>query len=152
MLKLNNHCENNIVADILEPPRGYYLSLREGPMTGATIKRNIFYSSKKVIEFINEMKPGQKSSTEDGRGRAIARSIEADTDFNIYFCKADNELGKSFLKKQQDSGIDANSQSVDPMFVDPENGDFRFKPDSPALKMGIVPFDMSKVGLRNIKE
>jgi parallel beta-helix repeat protein len=152
MLKLNNHCENNIVADVLEPPRGYYLSLREGPMTGATIKRNIFYSSKKVVEFINEIKPGKKSLSEDGRGRPIARSIEADTDFNIYFCKADNELGKSFLKKQQDSGIEANSQSVDPMFVDPENGDFSFKPDSPALKMGIVPFDMSKVGLRTVKE
>ena len=149
MIKLNNHCENNIVVDVLEPPRGYYLSLREGPMTGATIKRNIFYSSKKVVEFINELEPGKESSTEDARGRQIARSMEADTDFNIYFCKADNELGKSFLKKQQNNGIDANSQSVDPLFVDPENGDFRFKPDSPALKMGIVPFDRSKVGLRS---
>jgi hypothetical protein len=149
MLKLNNHCENNIVADIIEPPRGYYLSLREGPMTGATIKRNIFYSSNKVVEFINELEPGKKSTTEDGRGRAIARSIEADTDYNIYYCKADNALGQLFLKKQQDNGVDANSRSVDPLFVDPENGDFRLKPDSPALKMGIVSFDMSKVGLRS---
>ncbi len=47
MLKLNNRCENNIVADIIAPPRGYYLAVREGPMTGATIKRNIFYSSSK---------------------------------------------------------------------------------------------------------
>jgi parallel beta-helix repeat protein len=148
MIKLNNHCENNIVADIIEPPRGYYLSLREGPMDGATIKRNIFYSSKKVVEFINELAPGKENSTEDARGRPIARSVEADTDFNIYYCKADNELGKSFLKNQQDKGIEANSLAVDPMFVDAENGDFRFKPESPALKMGIVPFDMSKVGLR----
>jgi len=35
--------------------------------------------------------------------------------------------------------------------VDPENGDFRFKPNSPALKLGIVPFDMSKVGLQKEK-
>ncbi len=148
MIKLNNHCENNIVADIIEPPRGYYLSLREGPMTGATIQRNIFYSSKKVVEFISELAPGKASSTEDARGRPIARAIEADTDYNIYFCKADNRLGESFLKEQQDKGIDANSLSVDPLFVDPENGDFRFNPDSPALKMGIVPIDVSEIGLR----
>ncbi|MHC4179053.1 MAG: right-handed parallel beta-helix repeat-containing protein, partial [Planctomycetota bacterium] len=35
ILKLNNRCENNIVADIIAPPRGYYLAVREGPMTGA---------------------------------------------------------------------------------------------------------------------
>ena len=34
------------------------------------------------------------------------------------------------------------------LFVDPENGDFRLKPDSPALKLGIVPIDLSKIGLR----
>jgi hypothetical protein len=152
MIKLNNHCINNIVVDIIEPPRGYYLSVREGPMTGATIQRNIFYSSKKVVDFINELAPGKGSSTEDARGRPIAQSREADTDNNIYFCKADNDLGKSFLKKQQETGVDANSQSVDPMFVDPENGDFRFKPESPALKMGIVPIDISEIGLCKTKK
>jgi len=35
------------------------------------------------------------------------------------------------------------------MFVDPENGDFRFEPDSPALKMGIIPIDISRIGLRD---
>jgi hypothetical protein len=34
------------------------------------------------------------------------------------------------------------------MFVDPEKGDFRLKPNSLALKLGFIPFDMSKVGLR----
>lgn len=52
-------------------------------------------------------------------------------------------------KKAQSEGIDVHSLAVDPMFVDPANGDFRLKPDSPALKLGFVPFDMSKVGLRN---
>lgn len=35
---------------------------------------------------------------------------------------------------------------ADPEFVDWENGDFNFKPDSPALKMGIKPIDLSSVG------
>ena len=152
MLKLNTRCENNIVADIIAPPRGYYLAVREGPLTGATIKRNIFYSSSKQTTFIDELPPGKGRTSEDRRGRKLARSKDADTDFNIYFCSADPEMGKAMLEKQQRDGMDKNSRSVDPLFVDPENGDFRFKPRSPALKMGIVPFDMKKVGLRTAKE
>lgn len=148
ILKLNNRCENNIVADIIAPPRGYYLAVREGPMTGATIKRNIFYSSSKECSFIDELPPG-RSKTEDRRGRKLAKSNQADTDYNIYFCAADNELGKQMLARQQRDGVDRHSQAVDPLFVDPLRGDFRLKANSPALKLGFVPFDVSKVGLQN---
>lgn len=148
MLKLNNKAINNFVIDILEPPRGYYMSLREAPMNDAEIKKNIFYSTKKVVDFINELKSGQEFSTEDARGRAIPRCKDIDTDFNVYYCKSNPELGDKFLVKQQKDGIDKNSISFDPMFVDPENGDFRFKPESPALKMGIEPIDINKIGLR----
>jgi len=36
---------------------------------------------------------------------------------------------------------------ADPMFVDRENGNFNFKPDSPAPSMGIKPIDVSSAGL-----
>lgn len=146
MMKLNTRVENNIIADVIAPPRGYYLSVREGPLTGGTIKRNIFYSSGGDCVFIHEL--GAKGDgSEDRRGRAIARSKDADTDYNIYYSAADRSLGQAMLDKQQQDGVDANSLSTDPLFVDPANGDFRFRPESPALKLGIVPFDMSKVGL-----
>ncbi len=148
MLKLNNRAENNIVADIIAPPRGYYLSLREGPMTGAIIQRNIFYSSGEVTEFINELAPGKENSSEDARGRLIARSKEAASDYNIYYSTANPGQGAAVVAKQQSDGVDLHSRAVDPMFVDPANGDFRFKPGSPALEMGIVPIDLSKIGLR----
>ena len=148
LLKLNNRCENNIIADIIAPPRGYYLSLREGPMTGATIERNIFYASEEPCTFIDELPPGRGRTTEDRRGRGLAASKEAATDYNIYYCTSNRELGKQMLEKQQQDGVDAHSLAVDPLFVDPANGDFRLRPDSPALKLGVVPFDMSKVGLR----
>ena len=156
MAKLNTRVENNIVVDInmarlRNQARAYSLSLREGPMDGATIKRNIFYSFRDDCTFISELQ-SKGQATEDSRGRRVARAKEADTDGNIYFCAADPSLGEKFLKKQQADGIDANSRAVDPLFVDPENGDFRFKPGSPALEMGIIPFDMSKVGLRNRKQ
>jgi len=152
ILKLNNRCENNIVADIIAPPRGYYLAVREGPMTGATIKRNTFYSSSETCTFIDELPPGRGRTTENRRGRELAASRQADTDYNIYFCSADRTLGKAMLEKQQGDGVDAHSLAVDPLFVDPQHGDFRFKPESPALKMGIIPIDLSKVGLRTTKD
>lgn len=149
ILKLNNRAENNIVADVLAPPRGYYLSLREGPLSGAVIKRNIFYSSGKNTTFIDELTAGNGRETEDSRGRALARAKDAQTDYNIYYSTADPTLGESMLQKQQSDGVDANSLAVDPLFVDPENGDFQLQPNSPALKMGIVPIDISEIGLRN---
>ncbi|WP_136081270.1 right-handed parallel beta-helix repeat-containing protein [Pontiella desulfatans] len=153
MAKLNTRVENNIVADVLvaslgDMERSYYLSVREGPMTGASIKRNIFYASGPDCTFIHELQ-SKAGATEDSRGRQVARSSEADTDYNLYFCAADPSLGKDMLEKQQGDGVDANSKAIDPLFVDPANGDFRFKPNSPALEMGIVPIDLSKIGLRN---
>ncbi len=147
LMKLNTRVENNIVADIIAPPRGYYLSVREGPMEGATIQRNIFYSSGPGCVFIDELQ-AKGGTSEDRRGREVARSMDADTDSNIYFCAADPSLGKEMLKTQQNNGVDKHSKAADPLFVDPENGDFRFKPNSPALKMGIVPIDLSQIGLR----
>ncbi len=149
ILKLNNRCENNIVADVIAPPRGYYLSLREGPMTDATIQRNIFYSSTENCMFINELEPARGRLTEDSRGRKLARAKDANTDYNIYYCASEPDLSATMLEKQQRDGVDAHSLAADPLFVDPANGDFRLRPDSPALKLGFIPLDLSKVGLQN---
>lgn len=146
-LKLNNRFENNIIADVITP-RGNYLKIVEGPMKGASNKRNIFYSSLADCTFISEPGGGSGRVGEDRRGRVAARMRDIDSDRNIYYCKADGSRSDNVLSKLQGDGVDANSQSVDPMFVDPEKGDFRFKPGSPALEMGIIPFDVSMVGLR----
>jgi len=147
LLKLNNRCENNVIADIIAPPRGYYLSLREGPMTGATIRRNIFYSPGSECTFIHELPPGAGTVSEDRRGRKLAQASDADTDHNIYFCVADPRISEAMLAKQVGDGVDGNSLSTDPLFMDAENGDFRLHPDSPALQLGINSIDISNVGL-----
>ncbi|WP_146461776.1 right-handed parallel beta-helix repeat-containing protein [Rubripirellula tenax] len=146
-LKLNNRFENNIIADVIAP-RGIYLKIVEGPMNGASNKRNIFYSSLADCTFITEPGSGKGKVGEDTRGRVTARMQDIDSDRNLYFCKADPSLGEDTLEKLQRDGVDINGRSVDPMFVDPDNGDFRLKPGSPALEIGIVPIDVSKIGLR----
>jgi hypothetical protein len=45
------------------------------------------------------------------------------------------------LRKQ-----DPNSVIADPLFLDAKKDDFRLKPESPALKLGFVPFDYTKAG------
>ncbi|MGC9522925.1 MAG: right-handed parallel beta-helix repeat-containing protein [Anaerolineae bacterium] len=51
------------------------------------------------------------------------------------------------LKEWQDLGYDVHSVFADPMFVDPENGDFRVRPESPALQLGFRNFAMDQFGL-----
>ena len=149
-LKLNNRFENNIIADVIAP-RGVYLKIVEGPMEGGSNKRNIYYSTLADCTLISEPGAGKGLVGEDRRGRVPARMKDLDSDTNIYFCKADPKIGETTLKKLQGDGVDAESRSVDPMFVDPENGDFTFKPGSPALEMGIAPIDVSQAGLQNRK-
>lgn len=45
-------------------------------------------------------------------------------------------------------GMDAHSLFADPLFENPAQGDFRLKPNSPALQLGFQPFDLRQVGPR----
>lgn len=47
----------------------------------------------------------------------------------------------------QAAGHDTGSVMADPLFVDAAGRDFRLRPESPALKMGFIQTDISKVGL-----
>lgn len=44
-------------------------------------------------------------------------------------------------------GADRHSIYADPLFVDPERGDYNLRPDSPAFKIGFKPIDFSKIGV-----
>ena len=147
MLKLNNHFTNNIIVDVIAPPRGYYLALREGPMTGASVQNNIFYSTGLVEEFVNTLHKNSDTRSEDRRGRGIARVSDADMDNNIYYAAKSPKSSRVFLQLQQEKDADKHSLAVDPLFNDPANGDFSLQPNSPALSLGFKPINQNEIGL-----
>ena len=71
---------------------------------------------------------------------------------NLYFSRAHGPDAKSFdgltFAEWQQSGKDTGSLFTDPKLADPENGDFRLAPDSPAItQLGFVPIDSDKAGV-----
>ena len=71
-------------------------------------------------------------------------------DYNLYF-----DAGGAPVKfcafnfdQWKQKGLDLHSIIADPLFVDPENGDFTLKPESPLKKLGFRPIDLSQVGPR----
>ena len=53
----------------------------------------------------------------------------------------------TFEEWQEQSGLDANSLVADPMFTDPENGDFSFRDPANAQAIGFQPVDWTQAGL-----
>jgi hypothetical protein len=82
------------------------------------------------------------------------RNVEStfEIDYNIYYnpvIPADSvRFDGDTFSEWQARGKDEHSLITDPMFVDPENYDFRLQPDSPAFQMGFQPIDLSSVGPR----
>jgi hypothetical protein len=72
-------------------------------------------------------------------------------DNNLYFLAGHGSLttfpgNLTWDQWQKDRGQDQHSLIADPLFENPQQGDFRLKPDSPALKLGFVPFDYTRAG------
>jgi len=78
-------------------------------------------------------------------------------DRNIYWdvrpgAKSDEMSFSSVsLQEWRSRGHDAHSLIADPLFVAPEQFDFRLRPESPALKLGFQPIDLSEAGVRKNK-
>lgn len=71
-------------------------------------------------------------------------------DYNVYwFTGKEPVMFKEWtLEQWQERGQDVHSVIADPLFADPEHGDFTLKPDSPVFKLGFTAIDISKVGPR----
>ena len=76
---------------------------------------------------------------------------DLEMDHNLYFdtraLKGGSQTRES-LRAWQKRGHDLHSLFVDPLFVAPGRDDFRLQPDSPALRFGFRPIDLSGIGVR----
>jgi hypothetical protein len=79
-------------------------------------------------------------------------------DSNLYWLDAKGAKPEALkfaqwaLPDWQKRGLDVHSVVADPLFVDPDKGNFALKPGSPALKLGFKAIDVSKAGPRPPKE
>jgi hypothetical protein len=82
-------------------------------------------------------------------GRDNGTKIKVNFDRNCYWKAGDPSpefYGLSFAEWQK-PGRDRNSIVADPLFIDPQNLDFRFRNTRVARKIGFTPFDYSKAGV-----
>lgn len=134
--KGGNNVINNYVIDVL--PKGYFRIFRDGPgekIDGTVLERNIFYSPNGPAVFYTFAVGPQQVA-------------ESKIERNLYYCgNVEGSPTPKFLQVLRAQGVSATDVYADPMFVTLKPGDFRLKPESPALKMGIKQIDLKGVGL-----
>ena len=71
-------------------------------------------------------------------------------DHNVYWNASGKPVlfGTKSIAEWQAADQDKDSFITDPLFVDPEHGNFGLQPGSPAAQIGFEPWDMSAVGPR----
>lgn len=144
----NNLVENNIFID--GATNQINLASVNGDtslLTGNVIRRNIIvYKESKATLLSDDDKTEQ-------RDRMV------DCDFNLYWQKDGMDLLKTEFKltpegnfaRWQAAGFDRNSIVADPLFVDPDKGDYRLKSDSPAWKLGFKPIPIEQIAHKHFQ-
>lgn len=145
--------KNNIFAS---SPEGYihvvvlteYLWLGFDPYAPESVfENNVFYMDSGKLFWRAGEKQGKKFAfyeKRDGRNPYIRRN-------NLYWDPRTPTDGSDIfsaekLQALQQDENDHGSVFADPLFVDPAHGDFSLKKNSPALKVGFKPIDISTVG------
>ena len=136
-----NDIINNFIVDPAVVPRSGYISFEWVPVTDSEVHRNIIVSHPEGGKAHNERYRGR-----DNQGRPKPKLVETDMDKNLYYHPTDSHWMDEHLLKMRSVGKEKASRVGDPLFVDPAGGDFSFRPESPALKLGIEPLDVSKMG------
>jgi len=135
-LRHENYVINNVVVDARP---GRYVWIGPRPFDGAKIVRNIFFDPSGGTRFYVGGRGGDPL-------KWLGKMKSGEVDRNIYFA-ANAPGADDVIVELQKVGHEKNGVYADPLFVDWENGDFRLRPDSPALKIGIKSIDLSNVGL-----
>ncbi|MCX6921840.1 MAG: right-handed parallel beta-helix repeat-containing protein [Verrucomicrobia bacterium] len=136
----NYHCIGNIVLNNIFALNREVAINRYGdpPPTGQTL--SCVYTFCRNVVYLAE-------------GRLMERDDWGDFqlvhDLNLFFDRRGTvRFMKYSFEDWKAKGMDRASVIADPLFVDPDHGDFNLKADSPALKLGFRPLDLRRVGPR----
>ena len=145
--------ENNVVCRVIRTS----VVLGGAQTVGSVIRNNIFALGK-CESISGYSKHGRNHVFERniiylGEGPLVENWL-ANTfrhiDHNVYFSTREawpiTFLNDMSFEAWQESGRDVHSVMADPMFVDAANGDFRLRPDSPALKLGFKQIKVKPIG------
>lgn len=136
-----NDIINNVIASPLVAPRLGYISFEWVPVTGSKSSKNII---------VSHPDGGNAYAERARRGQTtgIPDLMQTEMDSNVYYHPTDPNWMDAHFTRMRAAGKEETSLFADPMFKDPANGDFGFKEGSPALKLGIEPLDVSKMGIQ----
>jgi hypothetical protein len=69
-------------------------------------------------------------------------------DHNLYFFAGSGPVrfGRQSFEEWQALGLEMHSRFADPLFVDPDHGDFALRSDAPAFSLGFQAIDLKDVG------
>ena len=148
----NNIIENNIIVDCRR-------QLSAGPCWGFAPQMGDFANGN---IFCRNIVYGLQSDGQLYFLRDWPEKVIGQADHNLFFTPdagdhtitvqpRDESEGKTILSfaEWKNLGFDTHSLITDPLFVDPEHGDYRLSSDSPAIELGFVPIDVSKIGIRS---
>jgi hypothetical protein len=139
-IKGKNYIVNNFVID----PRGMFhprgvISIESGPVEGAVIQHNVLLVSSNAPQpFYLKNLVGPPAPAFNG----------TQTDYNLYWNAGDLHWADEHLATARKENQEQHSLTANPLFRNPEKGDFRFRSGSPAPALGIEPVDLRKAGLR----
>ena len=132
MSKGRNHIFNNIIAC---PPA----TVRQGMLAFNPLKAISIMGSKVMHNIILANQPNQPFVYDKEMKKEIGIF---QIDENLYFNTSNPNAGDEYIKWARENGYEKNSLQEDPLFVNIESGDFRLRPNSPALKLGFKPFTL----------
>ena len=137
-----NDIINNFIVAPRVAPRFGYISFEWVPVTGSRVFKNIIIAHPDGSEAYAE-RPRKDQKTD------LPNKEETEMDSNLYFHPTNSNWMAQHFVRMSAVGQEKASVFADPMFRDEKNGKFNFKKGSPALKLGIEPLDVSRMGLKN---
>ena len=149
----SNRLVNNVFANLRGMGRlgwGMYFTARKGAADkGNVATRNIVHANTtKAAKATLATKKGRDGGAYDFvsiDGNVYHSKVEAGPAFST--THNDAPAGILDIAKWREAGYDGRSVVADPLFVDAAKHDYRLKPNSPALALGIRSIDTSKAGL-----